>query len=104
MESLAKIMVKEYLGDSATLSYLQIIRKDVESIAGPSPFTVDPHQHHIVENVTFLPPNVRNTHLLPERATADVLVDAFITNVSNPSTLCFRRLLIVADKWTLSGL
>lgn len=76
-------MVKEYLGDSATLSYLQIIRKDVESIAGPSPFTFDPNQYHIVENTNVLPQNVRNIHLLPEKATAVVLVDAFFTNVSN---------------------
>lgn len=92
---LTKLMVKEYLGDSATLSYLQIIRKDVESIAGPSLFTVDPKQHQIVENITVLPRNVRNTHLLPEKATAIILVDAFFTNVSKLSTLEARRLLTV---------
>jgi hypothetical protein len=87
-ESLTKIIVKEYLGDSATLSYLQIIRKDVESIAGASPFTLDPQQHQIVENTITLPRNVRNTHLLPEKATAVILVDAFFTNVSNLNTSC----------------
>jgi hypothetical protein len=83
-------MAEEYLGDSATLSYLQIIRKDVESIAGPSPFTTDPQQHQIVENITVLPQNIRNIHLLPEKATAILLVDAFFTNVSKLSTFRFE--------------
>jgi hypothetical protein len=96
-------LVKEYLGDSATLSYLQIIRKDVESIAGPSPFTSDPQQHHIVENITTLPRNVRNTHLLPDKATADILVDAFFTNVSKLNTYCIRRLLITSRQVDFVG-
>jgi hypothetical protein len=96
MESLTKIIFKEYLGDSATLSYLQIIRKDVESIAGPSPFTSDPQQHQIVENINSLPQNVRNTHLLPEKSTTDILVDAFFSNVGKLNTSCFRRVLMVS--------
>jgi len=102
-ESLTKIMVKEYLGDSATLSYLQIIRKDVESIAGPCPFTIDPRQHRIVENTTTLPRNVRNTHLLPDKATANILLDAFFTNVSKLNTSCCRRLLIVSRQVEFVG-
>jgi hypothetical protein len=96
-------MVKEYLGDSAALSYLQIIRKDVESIAGPSPFTIDPHQYQIVENITSLPRSVRNTHLLPEKATAIMLVDAFIANVSKLNNSYSRRLLIVSRQVDFVG-
>lgn len=71
-----------YIGDSATLSFLQLIRMIVDNVAGPSPFTMDPRRHRIVENTISLPPNIRRTHLLPDRQTADVLVDSFFTNVS----------------------
>lgn len=53
----------------------------VESIAGPSPFTLDPQRHRIVENTTAMPLNLRNTYLLPEKTTALVLVDSFFVNV-----------------------
>ncbi|RYC58363.1 hypothetical protein CHU98_g7846 [Xylaria longipes] len=39
-----------YIGDSATLSYLQWIRMIVENISGPSEFTTDPRRHMIMEN------------------------------------------------------
>lgn len=71
-----------YIGDSATLSFLQLIRMIVDNVAGPSPFTLDPNRHRIVEHTISLPPNIRHTHLLPDRQTANVLVDAYFTNVS----------------------
>lgn len=70
-----------YVGDSATLSYLQLIRMMVESVAGPSAFTVDPLRHRIMETTMTLPPSFRPTHLLPDRQTAQVLVNSYFVNV-----------------------
>lgn len=58
----------------------------VDNVAGPSPFTMDPRRHRIVENTISLPPNIRRTHLLPDKQTANVLVDAFFINVSHLNT------------------
>ncbi|KAK5257619.1 hypothetical protein LTR16_000026 [Cryomyces antarcticus] len=69
-----------YVGDSATLSYLQLIRMMVENVAGPSPFTTDPRRHRIMESQFTMPSNTRHTHLLPDKKTAYVLVDAFFIN------------------------
>ncbi|PVI02916.1 hypothetical protein DM02DRAFT_521760 [Periconia macrospinosa] len=66
-----------YVGDSATLSFLQLLRMMVESASGPSPFTNDPRRHKIVEGQFSLPPGSRYTHLLPDQKTARILVDAF---------------------------
>lgn len=71
-----------YIGDSATLSFLQLIRMIVDNVAGPSPFTLDPRRHRIVENIITLPENIRHTHLLPDRQTANILVESYFTNVS----------------------
>jgi len=70
-----------YVGDSATLSYLQLIRMMVEGVAGPSAFTVDPRRHRIMETTMTLPPHFRPTHLLPDRQTAQVLVNSYFVNV-----------------------
>jgi hypothetical protein len=69
-----------YIGDSATLSFLQILRMMVETVAGSSPFTNDPRRHKIVEGQFSLPVGYRLTHLLPDAQTARVLVDAFFIN------------------------
>jgi hypothetical protein len=69
-----------YVGDSATLSFLQLLRMMVENVAGTSPFTNDPSRHKIVEGQFSLPPGSRYTHLLPDQITARVLVDAFFIN------------------------
>ncbi|KAI9883148.1 MAG: hypothetical protein M1823_005079, partial [Watsoniomyces obsoletus] len=69
-----------YVGDSATLSFLQLMRMIVESVSGPSRFTLDPRRHRILENTLRLPQGFRHTHLLPDRTTADVLVSSFFTN------------------------
>lgn len=71
-----------YLGDSATLSYLQFIRMIVESVDGPSQFTMDPSRHRLMEATTNLPPDTKPPVLLPDWKTADVLVKAYFTNVS----------------------
>lgn len=77
-----------YIGDSASLSYLQLIRIIVESIAGQSPFTLDPRRHRIMENNITLPPHVHTPQLLPDRQTADVLIESYFINVcsSRPSS------------------
>ncbi|KAF1919094.1 fungal-specific transcription factor domain-containing protein [Ampelomyces quisqualis] len=69
-----------YIGDSATLSFLQLIRMMVETVSGSSPFTNDPRRHKIVEGQYSLPSGYRHTHLLPDLQTAHVLVEAFFTN------------------------
>ncbi|KAL5372530.1 hypothetical protein DPSP01_013424 [Paraphaeosphaeria sporulosa] len=69
-----------YVGDSATLSFLQLLRMMVENAAGQSPFTNDPRRHKIVEGQFSLPAGFRHTHLLPDHRTARVLVDAFFIN------------------------
>jgi hypothetical protein len=69
-----------YIGDAATLSFLQLLRMMVETVAGPSPFTTDPRRHKIVEGQYSLPLGYRQTSLLPDKQTAQVLVDAFFVN------------------------
>ncbi|KAF2757923.1 hypothetical protein EJ05DRAFT_464827 [Pseudovirgaria hyperparasitica] len=69
-----------YVGDSATLSFLQLVRMMVENITGPTPFTTDPRRHRIQESQFTLSPNTRQTQLLPDSRTALVLVDSFFTN------------------------
>jgi hypothetical protein len=72
-----------YLGDSATLSYLQLIRIRVEHAAGKSPFTEDPSRHQLLEVAVTLPPDARSPHFrLPPDPQGRVLADAFFTNVS----------------------
>ncbi|KAK6585424.1 hypothetical protein PZA11_002151 [Diplocarpon coronariae] len=83
-----------YIGDSASLSFLQLIRMIVENVSGPSRFTQDPNRHRIVENTASLPPGTRHTHLLPDRETADVLVESYFTNVNGFMEVCHRKTFI----------
>jgi hypothetical protein len=53
----------------------------VESVGGQSAFTTDPRRHKIMESQFSLPSNTRNTHLIPDKVTAGVLVDSFFVNV-----------------------
>ncbi|KAI7782959.1 fungal specific transcription factor [Diaporthe eres] len=80
-----------YLGDSATLSYLQFIRMIVESVDGPSQFTMDPSRHRLMELTTSLPPDYRTSLLLPDRRTADVLIRSYLTNQTNGLIEVFDR-------------
>ena len=68
------------MGDSATLSFLQLIRMMVETVSGPCNFTTDPRRHKILESQLSLPTNTRNSLLIPHKTTALYLVDAFFTN------------------------
>ncbi|WQF75939.1 hypothetical protein CDEST_00953 [Colletotrichum destructivum] len=69
-----------YVGDSASLAYLQLIRMIVEASVGPSDFTMDPSRHKIMEATIVMPANVRPPHILPDRDTANALVESFFTN------------------------
>ncbi|KAI0184690.1 fungal-specific transcription factor domain-containing protein [Xylaria flabelliformis] len=71
-----------YIGDSATLSYLQWIRMIVENISGPSEFTMDPRRHMIMENTISLPQELRPTGILPDQRTANILIMSFFTNTA----------------------
>ncbi|KAI1777911.1 fungal-specific transcription factor domain-containing protein [Hypoxylon cercidicola] len=74
--------ILEYVGESASLSYLQLIRMIVSSVAGDSAFTQDTARHNIVENTIQLPQDIKPTGVLPNRKTADVLVESFFINTS----------------------
>ncbi|KAF9874032.1 hypothetical protein CkaCkLH20_08404 [Colletotrichum karsti] len=69
-----------YVGDSASLAYLQLIRMIVEARTGPSEFTMDPSRHKIMEATIAMPANIRPPHILPDRDTANALVESFFTN------------------------
>ncbi|OHF02719.1 fungal specific transcription factor domain-containing protein [Colletotrichum orchidophilum] len=69
-----------YVGDSASLAYLQLIRMIVEASVGPSDFTMDPSRHKIMEATSAIPTNIRPPHILPDRDTANALLDSFFTN------------------------
>ena len=71
-----------YIGDASTFSFLQLLRMIVETTVGPSPFTIDPKRHKMLEVKLSLPPDTGLTRLLPEKQTALVLVDSFFLNVS----------------------
>ncbi|KUI60097.1 hypothetical protein VP1G_07343 [Cytospora mali] len=71
-----------YLGDSATLSFLQFIRMIVESVDGPSQFTMDPSRHRLMELTSTLPPDTRTSLLLPDRKTADLLIKSYLINTA----------------------
>ncbi|TEA21141.1 putative transcriptional regulatory protein [Colletotrichum sidae] len=69
-----------YVGDSASLAYLQLIRMIVEASTGPSDFTLDPSRHKIMEATTAVPADIRPPNILPDRETANALVESFFTN------------------------
>ena len=71
-----------YIGDASTHSFLQLLRMIVETAVGPSPFTLDPERHRIMETPFSLPRDIELTHLLPDKPTALILVDSFFVNVS----------------------
>lgn len=64
---------------------MQLIRIIVESASGVSRFTNDPLRHNILENSIELPPGTRLTGVLPNRKTADILVESFFVNVCMPT-------------------
>lgn len=91
-----------YVGDSATLSFLQLIRMMVESVGGQSPFTTDPRRHKIMESQFSLESTTRRSLLIPHQTTARILADSFFTNVSIISTQHPSRLITYLDTWNAS--
>ncbi|CAJ2509835.1 Uu.00g057350.m01.CDS01 [Anthostomella pinea] len=85
-----------YVGDSASLSYLQWIRMIVEEISGKSPFTVDPLRHKILENTISLPREIRPTGVLPDQRTANVLISSFFTNTAGFVEIFNRQAFLVS--------
>ncbi|KAK0734711.1 fungal-specific transcription factor domain-containing protein [Lasiosphaeria miniovina] len=72
-----------YIGDTSTLSILQLIRIIVEDTAGAdiaSPFIYDPKRHRIMEHSIDFPANAVVPSLLPDRQTANILIDSYFTN------------------------
>lgn len=72
-----------YVGDAATITFLQIIRQIVESTVGECPLTQDPKRNELTEVHLKLPADVHLTHQLPQKQTALILVDAYFTHVRN---------------------
>lgn len=70
-----------YVGDAATIAFLQIIRQIVESNVGVCALTQDPKRDELTEVHLKLPANVHLTYQLPEKQTALILVDAYFTQV-----------------------
>ncbi|KAJ9637218.1 hypothetical protein H2199_007504 [Coniosporium tulheliwenetii] len=85
-----------YVGDSASLSFLQLLRMMVESVSGPSNFTNDPMRHKIAESQLSVPHDARRTHLLPDKATAYVLADAFFINTHGLIQVFERQAFLLA--------
>jgi len=75
-----------YVGDSASLSFLQSIRRLVESNTASSAFTMDLDRHKLLE-ASFPVASHQQTHVLPDTETALFLVDSFFANVS-PALQC----------------
>jgi hypothetical protein len=76
-------LVQVYLGDSATLSCLQILRFIVGEFE-PCDFTNDPSRHKIMENVIDFDSNQELPGIIPPPQTAQVLLNSFFTNVGTP--------------------
>ncbi|KAK6452172.1 hypothetical protein FP744_10008423 [Trichoderma asperellum] len=71
-----------YIGDSSTLSYLQLIRMIVYNTTGPSPFTDDPNRHHILEPAASITPSSMVPYMLPNRDVTNFLVESYFVNTS----------------------
>jgi hypothetical protein len=64
-----------------------LIRIVVENTSGAdmgSPFIDDPKRHRLLESIIPFPENVRIPGPLPDKETADVLIESYFTNVGQP--------------------
>ncbi|KAL3418607.1 fungal specific transcription factor domain-containing protein [Phlyctema vagabunda] len=71
-----------YVGDSASLSYLQTIRRLVEGTLGSSAFTMDVNRHRLLEASFSTPARYQHTSALPDLEAAMFLVDSFFRGTS----------------------
>ncbi|KXJ94551.1 hypothetical protein Micbo1qcDRAFT_221064 [Microdochium bolleyi] len=70
-----------YVGDTATLAYLQIVRMLFETFLGDqSDFTNDGLRHTILEKKISMPASVRHSTVLPDRPTTEALVESFFVH------------------------
>ena len=69
-----------YIGDSSTMSFLQLIRMIVETASGPSTFSMDIARNQIIETQFKVPPSADFTNLLPDKTTSTILVESFFIN------------------------
>ncbi|KAM9875437.1 fungal specific transcription factor domain-containing protein [Verticillium dahliae] len=67
-----------YVGDSASLAYLQLIRMIVETRTGPIDFTLEPSRHKFMEATINMPTHIRSPLILPEKETANILITSFL--------------------------
>lgn len=72
-----------YLGDSAPLSGLQLLRAIVENAFGQCDFTTDPSRHKIVENIVELSTDNELPGVFPSLPASNALIESFFTNVRN---------------------
>lgn len=75
-----------FVGESASLSYLQSIRMIVEFAIGKSEFTLDPERHRIKEPILqtiITSPSKNVPFLLPEKRVASVLLKSYFINVGH---------------------
>ncbi|KAG8526648.1 uncharacterized protein KY384_008077 [Bacidia gigantensis] len=71
-----------YIGDSSTLSFLQLLRMIIETASGPSKFTLNPGRHRVTEpELTLSSHRPPPTYLLPDKTAALMLVDSYFTNL-----------------------
>lgn len=70
-----------YIGDSASLSFLQNIRRLIESASGPSSFTTDSIRHTILEAAIQPAPSNLIANMLPDIDSTQYLVNSFFQNV-----------------------
>ena len=75
-----------YVGDAATITFLQIMRQIVQSNVGDCALTQDPKRNEITETHLKLPTDVHLTYQLPRKQTALILVDAYFTHVRYKTT------------------
>lgn len=70
-----------YLGDSAPLSGLQLLRAIVENAFGQCDFTTDPSRHKIMENIVELSTSNELPGVFPSIPASNALIESFFTNV-----------------------
>ncbi|KAH0527899.1 hypothetical protein TsFJ059_002822 [Trichoderma semiorbis] len=72
-----------YIGDSSTLSYLQLIRMIVFNTTGSSAFTDDPSRHHILEPATATSSgSMMIQYMLPNRDVSNFLAQSYFVNTN----------------------
>ena len=94
-----------YVGDSSTLSFLQLLRMIVETTAGLNSFSSDPSRHQITETQFHITRYANFTHALPNKAASLILVDSFFVNTHGMIDVFEEKtFLTTVDKYYLEPL